>query len=71
MMKMSKPMNESTSIHKIGHISANNGLILKIQNLPFSAFRARSAECGDDVARDATREMTSRARVTSQNPKLT
>ena len=36
-----EPMNESTSINKTGHISANNGPILKIQNLSYSAERYR------------------------------
>ncbi len=40
-LKMFKPMTESTSIHEIGYISANNGLILKIQNLSYSAERSR------------------------------
>ena len=59
---MLKPMNESTSIHKIDHISANYSPILKIQNLAYSGVRARSGDHDDDVARDATRAMTSRAR---------
>ena len=45
-------MNESTSIHKIGHIFANYGPILKIQNLAYSGVRARYDEPDDDVARD-------------------
>ena len=52
-------MNESTSIHKIGHISANYGPNLKIQNLAYSGVRARSGERDDNVASDATCAMTS------------
>ncbi len=53
---------ENTLFHKIGHISANNGPIFKIQNLSCSGLRARSAVCDNDVARDVIRAMTSRAR---------
>ncbi len=57
--------NELTSLHKIGRISANSGPIWKIPNLARSALRRRSVWRHSDVARDPTRAMTSRARVTS------
>ncbi len=51
-----------TWFYKIGRISANNGPILKIQNLARSGLRRRSVWCHNDVMRDATCETTSRAR---------
>ncbi len=52
---------ENTFFHKIGHISANTGPILKIQNLASSGEQPASAAFAYGVARDAMREMTSRA----------
>ncbi len=49
--------------YKIGHISANNGTIWKIQNLASSGQRPASAHFDNSVTPDAAREMTSRARV--------
>ncbi len=47
--------------YKIGRTSANNGPIWKIRNLARSGLRRRHVGRHSDVARDATRVMTSHA----------
>ncbi len=46
--------------HKNGHISANYGPILKIQNLAYSGERARPFRSIHEVARDAIRDTVAR-----------
>ena len=51
-----------TWFHKNGHISANNGPILKIRNLACSVLRCCSSGRQNYVARDVMRARTSHAR---------
>ncbi len=57
------PIHTSTWFYENGHISANNGPILKIQNLAYSGLWARPVAPSNIGARDIARAMTSHARV--------
>ena len=60
---MLKPMTESNDFnHEIGYISTNNGPILKIQNLAYSAERSRPYHSYYALARRHAREDVTRAR---------
>ncbi len=56
-------MTESTSIHEIGYISTNNGPILKIQNVAYSAERSRPDQSYYSLARRHACEDVKRART--------